>query len=708
MIMLAAIVYFCMPSVSHAVELTGSTKEPTRTINLVYDDSTSMIQSDSTQEFVDTWCKAKYALEVFAAMLGETDTLNVYYMSDSNKPMILSGEESSENRVKKVHRHVTDAGYTPFGSVKRAMIDLEKAPTDEKWLVVLTDGAFQERDHDAKKLAIGEINKFFESKPPNIKVMFMGMGSEANEIEENPGKSIFFKKAENSTDILNSLTNIGQTVFNRAPLKVKNNNRILFDVPMKELVVFAQGKGIAVKDIRSKNGKSFSSDQSTKVTYTKKDNATQNKETDFDKNKIKEDRTLWGTVSTFKRKFNAGTYDIDIDGKENLKTIEVYYKPDVDVNVFLKDKDGREVKDRNLKAGEYGLGFVLVKGGTKEKVNSNLLGNITYEAKVTNNGKKLNQVYKPGDKVKIEEGDLHIDATATYLKQYRVSTALEKTIFKNKEIGFSVKNDPDRAIKDGKFTTDEPTQIKCTLDGKDFTEEEWAQLDEKNVRINPSEEPEFEIGSFRTGKSDEPGILNVYPTLPGKLSGKEYHDLNLDIVYKQNMRNKATWEGSGKVKMKMGDKRSFFEKNKDRIIKIFLGLLILILLLGYLLKKRLPKNLRKSPTITAVPTAIGYTGGTFPGKFTKDTASVILPFVAEKGTIRFVPKTVRGIPALKVKGAGGRKMNIRNIQSYAGKDQITFNGNPVPEGTTKPLKVGGGLLVEVTTAGRRYSCQTNQ
>lgn len=57
---------------------------PSRTINLVYDDSGSMIRTgtDTGTQYVDTWCQAKYAMEVFAGMLGERETLNIYYMSD--------------------------------------------------------------------------------------------------------------------------------------------------------------------------------------------------------------------------------------------------------------------------------------------------------------------------------------------------------------------------------------------------------------------------------------------------------------------------------------------------------------------------------------------------------------------------------------------------------------------------------------------------
>lgn len=52
---------------------------PKRVIHLVYDDSGSMIRANGAQ--VDRWCQAKYAMEVFAAMLGENDTMHIYYMS---------------------------------------------------------------------------------------------------------------------------------------------------------------------------------------------------------------------------------------------------------------------------------------------------------------------------------------------------------------------------------------------------------------------------------------------------------------------------------------------------------------------------------------------------------------------------------------------------------------------------------------------------
>ena len=56
-------------------------------VSVVYDDSGSMIEDDNGT-YVDRWCQAKYAMEVFAAMLGEKDTLNIFFMSDYDYCMI--------------------------------------------------------------------------------------------------------------------------------------------------------------------------------------------------------------------------------------------------------------------------------------------------------------------------------------------------------------------------------------------------------------------------------------------------------------------------------------------------------------------------------------------------------------------------------------------------------------------------------------------
>ena len=117
----------------------GATTKKTRRIHLVYDDSESMTWDEMGSDGGTSWSQAKYALEIFSAMAGETDTLAVYPMSafytdgsmDPSMPLILDGTSSGQTRVDKVASMANFAG-TPIESVERAGSDLVADDSDEK------------------------------------------------------------------------------------------------------------------------------------------------------------------------------------------------------------------------------------------------------------------------------------------------------------------------------------------------------------------------------------------------------------------------------------------------------------------------------------------------------------------------------------------------------------------------------------------------
>ena len=74
--LLVMIIYIGLPkTVSNTVFADAGTS---KTINVVFDDSGSMYENGETR-----WCKAKYALEVFASMMGPNDRMNVFCMNGS-------------------------------------------------------------------------------------------------------------------------------------------------------------------------------------------------------------------------------------------------------------------------------------------------------------------------------------------------------------------------------------------------------------------------------------------------------------------------------------------------------------------------------------------------------------------------------------------------------------------------------------------------
>lgn len=695
---IALMLTFCTFSVAFDVAAAVTSTAPTRIINVVYDDSGSMIKM--IDETVDTWCQAKYAMEVFAAMLEAKDTMNIYVMSDfengtSKGPRLqVRGKDGVATNVAKIHDMITVAGNTPFNSVRKAYSDLAAASADEKWLVVLTDGAFQ---------GVDNVDEFFAQKADDVKVMFLGMGPAADGIDANEAESIYYVKAEDNSEILTKITDISTRVFNRDKLDVNVSNKTFsFDIPMGELIVFAQGDNVSVKGIKDADGKVFkSSTKPVSVRYSEK--ATTNPAySDFII-----DKSLQGCIATFKDDFVEGNYVID---SSNAETIEIYYKPNIEIAAYLKDADGKEVTDlTDLAAGEYTIEFGFVKGGTNEKIgNSKLLGKVTYEAKVTNNGVQHDKVYSSGDKITIEEGPLSIDVSGYYLEYNSVTTHLDYSIFKDKTITFELIEGPTYVVENNGFVDATPMKVRVLADGKELTSEQWNTFTAPKAKLSKSQE--FKIEDFLIEKSEETGVLNITPKLKNdKPSTGTYADCGYTLSYDEKHGNES-WQGKSELQMTMQDNRSWYERNKGKLIKYGVLLGLLIILWGYMpfVKHYLPKSLKSKPNIERSSSEPGLVLPDVKGSLTKSLASTLIPYAPQRGTIKVVPSGVAGVPRLEVCGVRGNRMAITNIRNFAGKEYVTFNGESIPKDySKKSMETSAGITVCVERNGCTHTCIPN-
>ena len=682
------------------IEPSAATNSPTRVINIVYDDSGSMIETNEGVK-VDTWCQAKYAMEVFAAMLGENDTMNVYVMSDyvpknstAGPKVILDGKDGSKANVTKIHEMITEATDTPFDSVRKAYSDLTKVKADEKWLVVLTDGVFQRVGGTA------EMDAFFAKKQDAIKVMFLSMGPNADEITENTAKNIFTEDAASSDQILGKITRICTRIFNSHRLDVNASSKTFsFDVPMGELVVFAQGANVSINGIKNSEGKLFKSSKTPVSVKFSEEAATNFKD-------VLVARNLVGSIATFNEDFTAGNYTVDVTGAE---TIEIYYKPNVEIAAYLIDSQGNEVTDlTDLEAGDYTINFGFVKGGTKEKVEqSELLGDVSYIAEVTNNGKKHSQNYSSGSKITLEEGSLSINVVAHYLDYNTVSTSMEYTVFKNKKISFVVQENPTFIVEKEGFTEEQPIVLKATIDGKDFTKEQWSLVGLPSIDF--LEKQGFELEAFRIEKTEEPGIFNVYPTLPPKGPSGPYQSCQLTMTIDE-LQGIETWKGSEEITLNLQDNRSWIDQHKEIIIRLFILGLILFFVIGYMpfIKPYLPKNLKASPKIEVRMRMPGIPPLPTTGTYKKNKFTTIIPYWPESGTIDFVPSSVPGVPPLQIKGARRKMFHINNFADYAGKNHVTFNGMSISQDAKTFAPKSAGLVCSVTYNNKIYTCKLNK
>ena len=558
---------FCFP-------VQAASNEPSRQINVVYDDSTSMWTSGG-DNYHDTWCQAKYAMEVFAAMLGKNDTMSIYYMNDYaynglaledcvGPRITLKGSDPTQANVDILHNTITDNAGTPFMSVRKAYEDLTHAQVDEKWLVVLTDGEF-----DTGLLVA---DSFFQEKSSDVKVMFLSMGASAATITGDESKDIYCEKAATSDQILNKITGICTRIFNTHKLDVNMaTKKFSFDVPMSELVVFAQGENVEIGKISGgpKSGEYTSSASPVEVMYS----------TQADKRYSSipyvYDKSLQGKLLKFEGDFDAGDYTIDV---KNAKTVEIYYKPNVEIEAFLVDNEGNIIKNADgLKEGSYTLKFGFVKAGTLNAVpDSELLGDITYTAKVTNNGETHEKQYASGDTITIEEGDLTISASASYLEYNTVSTYLEYRVYKNKEIGFQVSEDTEYTVFADGLDPEAPLKFKLTLDGKEFTQEQWNSLGD--IKVTLVSEEKFTMGEFKVEKTSDIGIINVTPTLEGQeIVLDDYENVEIKI-YINDVKENEVWSGSYTHEVKINEGRSWFERFGIYVIICLLVLLLIALI----------------------------------------------------------------------------------------------------------------------------------
>ena len=679
------------------INVANASSEPSRMINVVYDDSGSMYRSD---HLVDTWCQAKYSMEVFAAMLGENDILNVYYMSDyrtgtGHAPrIVLHGKDGAATNVSKLHAEKTRAGNTPFNSVKRAYSDLSKATADEKWLVILTDGAFEDG-----ALSKDKIDSFLAAKKSDISVMFLAMGPDAAGITARENQNIFYVEAKTSNQILNQITGICTRIFNSNKLDVNTSTKkFSFDVPMGELTVFAQGANVQINGIKKADGTLVKSSRTpVEVKYSECDATNYSNEPA---------RDLVGSIATFVDDFSAGDYTVDVSGAE---TIEIYYKPNVEVAVYLTNSQGNEVTDMaNLEAGEYTISFGFVKTGTKEKVaQSKLLGDVTYEAFVTNNGTKHDKMYSNGDKIKLEEGTLSIDALARYLDYHSVSTHLNYSIFKNRNISFLIKNNPTYKITSNGIENSEFIELEAKIDGREITPEEWSVMTLPTISFE-SESRKTKIDKLAIKKTDQPGTYRIYPVLPDdQPSTGTYTGYNYKVDYKQKV-GAEIWSGNTSGTMTFNDTRSWWERNWDLFVKLTILAIVLFILAGYLpfIKNYLPKSLKKAPTIHCTPDDFGMEERTRNGVVQKSLLSTIIPYISQTATIDFVPSSVSGIPQMNVKAIKRRRMSVTNIKNFADRDNITFNGSVV-DPDIKKYETSAALVTSVVKNGWTYYCTLN-
>ncbi len=407
------LVMLCLPTAA----LAAGKKEVTREISVVFDNSSSMYNN------TDAWCRATYAVEVFAAMMNDGDTLKVFPMNpvtaqggtySMDVPIVVR----SSADIAIIHDMYSDeGGYTHIESITAAYQDLMSASADEKWLVVITDGGYFHRNNTSLSATstVQALTDLLGEYSASCQVQYLAIGNNAARPDLPDSASFRSAVAANSSGIIHMLTQACNEIFGRDTLPASSirGNTLSFDVTMKKLIVFAQGQGAAVGSLEGPSGP-VSEIAGSRYAVTPSEKGGYDSIYDIGERIV--DYSLGGEVVTYSAT-GDGSYTLDYVGSE----LAVYYEPDVSLQATVVDAEGNVLDgtDPNLTltAGEYTITYELIDNGTGKPTTSNLLGSVSYDATATVGGSQLQLV--SGVPVKLAEGEtLEFDIRASYLSGY--------------------------------------------------------------------------------------------------------------------------------------------------------------------------------------------------------------------------------------------------------------------------------------------------
>ncbi len=415
---------------------------PKRAIAIVFDNSGSMYL-DKKQD----WCRATYAMEVFASMLNKGDTLTIYPMwpievegktYTMESPFQIT-DASQSAKIREIYS--PEAKGTPIETIDCAANGLKAATADKKYMIVLTDGdSFYLNNADLKGKTKGELDKRFKALAgPDMTVMYLGVGKQT--VMPDTAESEYFvkKHAKDSKDVLSSLTDMCNKIFGRDSLPPKriNGNTIDFDISMSKVIVFVQGENVADLKVTGASGPIGTQAGSTATKYSTKGTG---------RCESVPDTSLQGMMVTY-TDCAAGQYNVEYSGKAT--SIEVYYEPDADLDFVFTDSEGNDVNPEELYEGEYKVSFGMKDAKTGQLIESDLLGKPKYQGSYFINGEehKIDAEGFSGEvPISLKMDDtFEANLTATYLSDYTISK--DSTDFGWPEGGIKVAAMPAGALK---------------------------------------------------------------------------------------------------------------------------------------------------------------------------------------------------------------------------------------------------------------------
>jgi hypothetical protein len=483
----------------------STVKEKTREINIVYDDSGSMFNGTTA------WSEAKYAVEVFAAMMGERDTVNIYLMSDYEHPITLQGNGNAQNNVAAINQ-LADCGGTPFAAVQAAGNALMTSDADDKWLVIFTDGYFEEGESYSTSGILSYVGQ------NSVKVVYTAIGADTVDLRGYAQEQFYPYVTENGS-ILSTMTEIATRVFNyqEVALSGVGTGTVSFDadIPLSKLVIFAQGDGVRVEDLQV-DGSDLQGSADSAI-------AVQVNQASGGGAYALAASGLSGVVYTAtaqdaQQPFQDGTYQFSC----STDNVKVYVEPGVSVEATLTNAYGEAVSmgsGATITEGDWTVSARIVNpltGAVIDPSASSILSSAATAVVVTFDDGTIGE-YADGDTIPVSGSAMELYARTSY---QGISGTIEKT---SQIYTFSVEKSPlvftfsapgGCELDAVMLTADQDLTFTVTLGGAPLTAEQAGKLKfdvDDTQGIQWTIQPVDDTGTFRLvpGYSSRKGLRAV-------------------------------------------------------------------------------------------------------------------------------------------------------------------------------------------------------
>ena len=233
-------------------------------VSVVYDDSGSMEGAK--------WEYTSYAMQCFAAMLNKEDLLNITYMNKGSYTVDTGKRAESVEEI----RNQLCGGGTPATAIDAATNFLKSTsdsnPNTQYWLIVMTDGVFNEGTPEAKR----KVDEIANMKMPNgtkPQIVYLTICDPDGSFTPSFNKTnIRSRTAENADEIIGVISDIACNISGRYPvdhgdIKVIDDTTIevTSDLPLINIGILSQRSKAQVVSVEDKENNSLKNEGNVPV-----------------------------------------------------------------------------------------------------------------------------------------------------------------------------------------------------------------------------------------------------------------------------------------------------------------------------------------------------------------------------------------------------------------------------------------------------------